>query len=50
MNYNSDLREILEVNNAGVVFTYKGRRYKIINGMIIMDMTTGEFLMLRFDF
>lgn len=48
--YNADLREILEKNNAGVTFEYKGHRYIIITGLIIEDMMTGERLMLGVDF
>lgn len=48
--YNADIRAILEENNAGVVFTYKGHRYLIVSGMMIEDLATGERLMLGLDF
>lgn len=50
MAYNADLREILEKNNAGVKFRYKGHEYMIITGIIIDDLTTGQRLMLGIDF
>lgn len=48
--YNADLRYLVEINNAGVTFDYKGHRYLIITGMIIEDLKTGERLMLGIDF
>lgn len=49
-NYNPDLREKLEENNAGVTFTYKGHCYLIVSGLILEDLKTGEHLLLGIDF
>lgn len=48
--YNADLRALLEQNNIGVVFTYKGHKYEIITGIMIQDLTTKEYLLLGLDF
>lgn len=48
--YNADLRVLVEQNNNGVVFTYKGHKYKIITGIMIQDLATKEYLMLGVDF
>lgn len=48
--YDAELRAILEKNNAGVKFTYKGHSYLILNGIFIRDLYTKEILMLGVDF
>lgn len=48
--YDAELRAILEKNNAGYTFTYKGHAYLILSGLFIRDLYTKEVLMLGVDF
>ena len=48
--YNADLRATMERETSGIKFKYKGHEYMIISGLIIQDLTTGDYLMLGVDF